>query len=242
MANKWAVVTGAGRGIGASIALELAKQNYGLILISRTLEQLKETQKNVLKEVNVPLELLALDLSDQKSFLVISALIEKLIKQNDIWEVLVNNAGVCYQDEIKNMSDESFEKMLAVNVTAVFKLCRLALQKMSPEGTLVNVASVAGIYGVSKFDGLGPYAATKAAVIGLTEMIAQEGNLHGKNILGYCISPGAVDTQMLKAIVSADFKADLKPKDIAEKVIQLVTKRPLDLNGKNIPVWSNKNE
>ncbi len=242
MANKWAVVTGAGRGIGASVALELAKQNYGLILISRTLEQLKETQKNVLKEVNVPLELLALDLSDQKSFLIISALIEKLIKQNDIWEVLVNNAGVCYQDEIKNMSDESFEKMLAVNVTAVFKLCRLALQKMSRKGTLVNVASVAGIYGVSKFDGLGPYAATKAAVIGFTEMIAQEGNLHGKNILGYCISPGAVDTQMLKAIVSADYEADLKPKDIAEKVIQLVTKRPLDLNGKNIPVWSNKNE
>lgn len=242
MANKWAVVTGAGRGIGASVALELAKQNYGLILISRTLEQLKETQKNVLKEVNVPLELLALDLSDQKSFLIISALIEKLIKQNDIWEVLVNNAGVCYQDEIKNMSDESFEKMLAVNVTAVFKLCRLALQKMSRKGTLVNVASVAGIYGVSKFDGLGPYAATKAAVIGFTEMIAQEGNLHGKNILGYCISPAAVDTQMLKAIVSADYEADLKPKDIAEKVIQLVTKRPLDLNGKNIPVWSNKNE
>jgi NAD(P)-dependent dehydrogenase (short-subunit alcohol dehydrogenase family) len=127
--------------------------------------------------------------------------------------------------------------MLAINVTAVFRLCRSALNKMSQDGVIINVASVAGIYGVSKFKGLGPYAATKAAVIGLTEMIGQEGNADGKNIYGYCISPGAVETKMLKSIVSSDYVADLKPEDIARQAVHLVTARPQDLNGKNIPIW-----
>jgi len=228
-----AVVTGAGRGIGASIAWELAKQGYALVLVSRTASELKDTLAAIQRDYSVPFELLAGDISQKETILKIESTVQKM----GGWQLLVNNAGVCEQAEIKNMTDESFEKMLAINVTAVFKLCRLALNKMVSLGTIINIASVAGIYGVSKFKGLGPYAATKAAVIGLTEMMGQEGYLHGKNILSYCISPGAVETQMLKAIVSADYEAELKPKDIAKKVIQLVTERPIDLNGKNIPVW-----
>jgi len=233
--QRVAVVTGAGRGIGASIAEHLAELGYALVLVSRTGSELKETQKQINKNHAVAVEILAVDISQKESIIKIEQAVQKL----GDWQLLINNAGVCHQDEIKKMTDESFEKMLSINVTAVFRLCRAALNKMNQDGVIINVASVAGIYGVSKFKGLGPYAATKAAVIGLTEMIAQEGDLDGKNIYGYCISPGAVDTKMLKSIVSSDYEAELKPNDIAKKAVQLVIDRPLELNGKNIPIWSN---
>jgi short-subunit dehydrogenase len=229
-----AVVTGAGRGIGAGIASALAKQGYALVLVSRTLSELNETIKTISRDCSVPFKILAGDVAQKETILKIESAVQKM----GGWQVLINNAGICEQAEIKNMTDTSFEKMLAVNVTAVFKLCRLALNKMNAEGVIVNIASVSGVYGVSKFKGLGPYAATKAAVIALTEMIAQEGNLDGKNIFGYCISPGAVETKMLKSIVPVDYEAELKPEDIAKKVIQLIQNRPQDLNGKNMSIWN----
>jgi 3-oxoacyl-[acyl-carrier protein] reductase len=232
-----AVVTGAGRGIGASIAEALAEQGYALVIVSRTEAELKNIQALITQKYKIPVEIVVADLSQPIAVTQIETAIQKL----GDWQVLVNNAGVCYQAEIKDLTDEQFEKMFAINVTAVFRLCKLAFHQMNAVGTIINIASVAGIYGVSKFKGLGPYAASKAAVIGLTEMIAQEGQLHGKNIRGYCISPGAVDTQMLKAIVSSDYEADLKPQDIAAQVIKLIRSRPADLNGKNIPIWSNAN-
>jgi short-subunit dehydrogenase len=132
--HQVAVVTGAGRGIGASIAEHLAKQGYALVLVSRTESELNEIQKRINKNSAVTLETLALDISQKEAILKIEQAVQKL----GDWQVLINNAGVCYQDEIKKMSDESFEKMLAINVTTVFRLCRSALNKMSQDGVIIN--------------------------------------------------------------------------------------------------------
>jgi len=104
-------------------------------------------------------------------------------------------------------------------------------------GRIVNLASLSGVYGTEKFPGLAAYNVSKYGVIGLTEAIAVEGREHGISAL--CISPGAVDTDLLRQ-ANPSLKPGLKPGDVAELIVTLLD-QPMDsLSGANIPLFSNR--
>jgi len=226
--EKLVLVTGAGRGIGRATSVLLAKEGFTPLMTARTRKQLLAVESEILS-AGGKCKFLVADLSKKNSVPKLFLKIKNLI-------AVVNNAGACYQEDLEKINMKKWDEMVTVNLSSVLEIISLAFKKLKKNGgVIVNIASVAGVYGVSKYKGLGPYAATKAGVIALTEMVAQEGK--EKKIFGYCISPGAVDTQMLRTLVSESFIPDLKPVDIAQRIVSLIKNKPAPLNGKNIQIW-----
>jgi NAD(P)-dependent dehydrogenase (short-subunit alcohol dehydrogenase family) len=103
-------------------------------------------------------------------------------------------------------------------------------------GRIVTISSLSGIYGTEKFPGLVAYNASKYGVVGLTEGLAVEGRPHGISAL--CLSPGAVDTEMLRE-ANPDLRPGLRPQDVAELIVRLLDSPMASLSGANIPLFSN---
>ena len=136
------------------------------------------------------------------------------------------------------ITPEVWAETLDVNLTGSFLCCREAFIAMrrSGEGRIVNFASLSGVYGTEKFPGLAAYNVSKYGVIGLTEAIAAEGKEHG--ISAVCISPGAVDTAMLRQ-ANPSLRPGLTPGDVAELVVALLDSPLEAASGANIPLFSN---
>ena len=104
------------------------------------------------------------------------------------------------------------------------------------EGRIVNIASLSGVYATEKFPGLAAYNVSKYGVIGLTEAIAVEGKPHG--ISAICLSPGAVDTEMLRQ-ANPELRPGLTPADVAQLIVALLDSPLVAASGANIPLFSN---
>ena len=117
-----------------------------------------------------------------------------------------------------------WDETIAVNLTGSFLCCRAAFSAMCPagEGRIVTIASLSGVYATEKFPGLAAYNVSKYGVIGLTEAIAVEGRPHG--ISAICVSPGAVDTQMLRR-ANPELRPGLTPADVAALIVALAGQR-----------------
>ena len=124
-------------------------------------------------------------------------MIEEIATSNGRLDVLVNNAGITKDGLILRMSDEDFEEVLNINLRAVFTACRAAARPMmrARYGRIVNIGSISGVTGNP---GQANYAASKAAVIGLTKTIAKE--LGGKGITANVVAPGFIRTEMTNAL------------------------------------------
>ena len=133
---------------------------------------------------------------------------------------------------------EMWEQTLRVNLTGSFLCCRAAFAAMRPAGggRIVNIASLSGVYATEKFPGLAAYNVSKYGVIGLTEAIAVEGKEHG--ISAICLSPGAVDTEMLRR-ANPTLRPGLTPDDVAELIVALLDSPLAPASGANIPLFSN---
>ena len=131
-----------------------------------------------------------------------------------------------------------WEETLGVNLTGSFLCCRAAFTAMraAGEGRIVNIASLSGVYATEKFPGMTAYNVSKYGVIGLTEAIAVEGKPHG--ISAICVSPGAVDTEMLRR-ANPDLRPGLTPADVAELILALLDSPLAPASGANIPLFSN---
>jgi len=151
---------------------------------------------------------------------------------------LVCAAGVLTSVPFAETTSEIWEETLAVNLTGSFLCCRAAFTAMLPagQGRIVNIASLSGVYATEKFPGLAAYNVSKYGVIGLTEAIAVEGKEHG--ISAICVSPGAVDTQMLRRANPA-LRPGLTPGDVAELIVALLDSPLAPASGANIPLFSN---
>jgi NAD(P)-dependent dehydrogenase (short-subunit alcohol dehydrogenase family) len=151
---------------------------------------------------------------------------------------LVCAAGALRPAPFEQMTPEIWADTLAVNLTGSFLCCRAAFAAMrrSREGRIVNIASLSGVYATEKFPGLSAYNASKYGVIGLTEAIATEGKEHGISAL--CVSPGAVDTEMLRQANPA-LRPGLTPGDVAELIVALLDSALVAASGANIPLFSN---
>ncbi len=151
---------------------------------------------------------------------------------------LVCAAGTLTTAPFGETTPEIWAETLAVNLTGAFLCCRAAFTAMLPagEGRIVTIASLSGVYATEKFPGLAAYNVSKYGVIGLTEAIAVEGKPHG--ISAICVSPGAVDTEMLRRANPA-LRPGLTPGDVAGLIVALLDSPLAPASGANIPLFSN---
>jgi len=188
-----AVVTGASRGIGAEIAKALAEQGRHVVLMARNVEALDAVQGQIHASGCVA-TVIPCDVSDHQAM---ADAIESVYADHKRLDILVNNAGITRDNLLVRMSDEEFDEVIAVNLRSVFISCRAALKPMmrGKWGRIINISSVSAVVGNP---GQANYAASKAAVTGLTKSLAKE--MAGKNITANVVAPGFIETDMTTAL------------------------------------------
>jgi 3-oxoacyl-[acyl-carrier protein] reductase len=214
-----AVVTGAGRGIGAAIAEKLASMGAGVVLCGRTLDPLESTAKNISRSGGQA-EAVACDVT------AISA-VEKLAKHVDSRygrvDIAVNNAGIGgFGGPLHEMPPDSWERVLNTNLRGVYYCIRAfaAMMIRARSGHIVNISSLAG---KNALPNGAAYAASKWGLNGLSYSVAEE--LRAYNIRVAVVCPGSVDTE-LSPHAGKDARKMLKPADVAHVVAMLVTQAP----------------
>jgi fengycin family lipopeptide synthetase B len=215
LAGKTAIVTGAGRGIGRAIALRMAGLGANVVLISRSGGQLDEVRSAILSSGGTSLTITA-DVSEKRD---VDRITESVRAQFGRIDILINNAGHVAVGTIAQLSHEDFERMLDVNIRAIYLCCRAAWDDLARNrGVIINLSSMSAF---DPFAGLGAYGASKMFVNFYTRVLADEGAPLG--IRAYAIAPGAVETDMLRGAFP-DFPRDqaLQPEDIADLAVKML--------------------
>lgn len=226
------IVTGASRGIGRALVLKLAEnQNHEIIAISRNKEKLRDLEKEInsvfpdSKIRSIPFDLA----TDGYSF----TLLPEILKHFDEIDILVNNAGMLIKKPFGELTDTDFDDLFNVNVKSVFRLSRALLPYFSQKSHIVNISSMGGFQGSSKFPGLALYSAAKGAVSVLTEAMAEE--LKDRGISVNCLAYGAVKTEMLEEAFPG-YEPPLKAEEMAEYAAWFAVNGYKFYNGKVLPV------
>jgi NAD(P)-dependent dehydrogenase (short-subunit alcohol dehydrogenase family) len=233
LAGRVAVVTGASRGIGAATAAAVAAAGAHVVLAARDGAALEGVAGGI-REAGGRATPVPTDVSDEASVARLFAAAGGVGPLG----ALVCAAGVLTPAPFAETTSAMWRETLEVNLTGTFLCCRAAFAAMVPagEGRIVNIASLSGVYATEKFPGLAAYNVSKYGVIGLTEAIALEGKEHG--ISAICLSPGAVDTEMLRRANPA-LRPGLTPADVAELIVALLDSPLVPASGANIPLFSN---
>lgn len=191
--KRLAIVTGAARGIGRGVVLELLKQGREVVGLDINAEQLGELEK-VVKEAGFSVITRVVDITNTEQ---LTEIMTALSKEYGGIGILVNNAGITRDRLMMQMDDEDFDKVISVNLRAAFIATRIALRPMvrNKFGRIVSLSSVAGVMGQA---GSANYAASKAGLIGMTKSIVRE--VAKKNITANCIAPGFIMTEMTEAL------------------------------------------
>ncbi|MBN1505558.1 MAG: 3-oxoacyl-[acyl-carrier-protein] reductase [Sedimentisphaerales bacterium] len=187
--KRLAVVTGAARGIGRAIVLELLRQGRAVAGLDIAEDQLTHLERTV-KEAGLAVVTRCVDITKTDK---LTEVLESLASDYDGIGILVNNAGITRDKLMIQMDDEDFDKVIAVNLRAAFVATRVAAKSMirNKFGRIVSISSVAGVMGQA---GSTNYAASKAGLIGMTKSIARE--IGKKGITANCIAPGFIQTEM----------------------------------------------
>jgi len=191
--GKKAVVTGAAQGIGQAIAETLAQVGADVVVVDLDAARCQETVDRVKKHNR---EALAVS-TNVGQWDDVKALVDQVVKNWGRIDIFVNNAGITRDGLVVRMKEEDWNAVIQVNLTGTFYCIKAALAPMSKQryGRIINMASVVGVMGNA---GQANYAASKAAVIGLTKTIARE--YASRNITVNAVAPGFIDTAMTQAL------------------------------------------
>ena len=233
LTGRVAVVTGASRGIGAATAAAMAAAGAHVVLAARDRRALDGVAARI-RDAGGQATPVPTDVSDEAA---IGRLFAEVTGIGQL-SALVCAAGVLTPAPFAGTTSALWHETLGVNLTGTFLCCRAAFTAMvsGGGGRIVNIASLSGVYATEKFPGLAAYNVSKFGVIGLTEAIAVEGKEHG--ISAICLSPGAVDTEMLRRANPA-LRPGLTPDDVAELIVALLDSPLAPVSGANIPLFSN---
>lgn len=190
--KKVALVTGASRGIGRAIAMELAKNKVSVVINYNRDEKEAAAVAEEIKKLGVDSMTIKADVSN---FEECAAMIENVKKRFEYLDILVNNAGALSDKTLKNMTKEQWNLVVRTNLDGTFNVTKNSLPLMQDGGRIINISSVVGING--NF-GQTNYAASKAGIIGFTKSLAKE--LGKRRITVNAVAPGFVETQMTKNI------------------------------------------
>lgn len=235
--SQVAVVTGASRGIGAAIALELAHKGVKVVGTA--------TSEAGAAAIDAALGSFhgcigrALDVTDAAA---VDALVEYVVKQYGGLQILVNNAGITRDNLAMRMKDNEWDAVLETNLKGVFRMCRAVMRTMMKQryGRIINITSVVGASGNP---GQANYAAAKAGVAGMTRALARE--LGSRAITVNCIAPGFIETDMTAGLTQEQRQALLaqiplgqlgKPDDIAHAVAYLASPMAAYVTGQELHV------
>lgn len=217
--KKVAVVTGASRGIGRAIAMELAERGMLVVInYNGSQDKAREVKEEILAK-GQEAEIYQCSVSD---FEACKAFFQSIIKEYGRIDVLVNNAGITKDGLLMAMSEEDFDKVIDVNLKGAFHCIRHVARQMVKQrsGRIINLASVVGVSGNA---GQANYAASKAGIIGLTKSAAKE--LASRGITVNAIAPGFIQTDMTQVLSDPVKEAVTgmiplgsfgKPKDVAK--------------------------
>jgi 3-oxoacyl-[acyl-carrier protein] reductase len=232
-----ALVTGASRGIGAAIALELAKRGLKVIGTATTAEGAAKISQALSAYTDCSGE--TLDVNDAAG---VDALVANIVKTRGGLHVLVNNAGITRDNLAMRMKDDEWDAVLDTNLKAVFRMSRAVMRTMMKQryGRIISITSVVGASGNP---GQANYAAAKAGVAGMTRALARE--LGSRHITVNCIAPGFIETDMTAQLADEQQKALLiqiplghlgKPSDIAHAVAYLASPQASYVTGQELHV------
>lgn len=219
------IITGASRGIGFELTKLFLNANYQVIALTRHAETLEALS-------NEKLQIISTDLSSKIS--IDKAVFAIKEKHQDI-DFVINNAGTLINKPFEDILYSDLEKTYQVNVFAPFYLSQQLLSVLGKKtkAHIVNISSIGGFQGSVKFAGLSSYSSSKAALVGLTECMAEE--FKEKNITVNCLALGAVQTEML-AEAFPGYEAPIKPNQMANYIFDFTTKAHHFFNGKILPV------
>ena len=217
--GRIAIVTGAGRGIGRSIALTLARAGARVSLAARTEVQLEAVRAEI-EAIGGQAVCYPLDISREAD---VMRLVKGTVDHFGRIDIVVNNAGVGVYGPLEQTSTASWDHLMAVNARGPFLLCREAIPylRKNRRSFIVNISSVMGVKG---YPNQAAYTASKHAILGMSKVLAKE--VHQEGIRVHVICPGGVDTDLVGQARPDLNRAELiAPQEIADVVLFLVTQR-----------------
>ncbi len=236
--NEIAFVSGASRGIGMEIALELGRQG-AVVVGTATSESGAESISKYLKENNIKGTGVAMNVTEQAS---IDAALKQVEDAYGAPSILVNNAGITRDNLLMRMKDEEWDAIMNTNLSSIYRLSKACLRAMmkARKGRIISIASVVGVSGNA---GQTNYAAAKAGVIGFSKSLARE--VGSRGITVNVVAPGFIDTDMTRALPDAQREALLsqiplarlgQPAEIAKAVGFLASPGAAYITGETIHV------
>ena len=220
---KNVIITGSSRGIGFELVNLFNQNNYNVIALSRNTSSISKLNLNNVFTCST-------DLSDSNSINKAVSFIKNKFNSVDI---LINNAGKLINKPFIETTKEDFISVYSVNVFGVAELVRLLLPSFSNTSHIINISSIGGIAGSSKFPGLSAYSSSKAALNVLTEMLYEEFKTSGPII--NTLALGAVQTEMLEEAFPG-YKAPLSSTEMANYIYDFSVNGHKYYNGKILPV------
>jgi 3-oxoacyl-[acyl-carrier protein] reductase len=188
--GKTAIVTGASRGIGKSIALRLAKEGANVAFTDIAYDDFAKEVEKELQAFGVKAKGYA---SDASKFEDSQKVVDEILKDFETVDILVNNAGITRDSLLMRMTEDQWDMVININLKSVFNLSKAVLRTMMKQksGSIINISSVVGVGGNA---GQANYSSSKAGMIGFTKSIAKE--LGSRNIRCNAIAPGFIETEM----------------------------------------------